>query len=131
MAWAGLALSALGTVASASAQQQQAAAQAKAANFNAAIVQQEAQSEKEKIYRESQVKLGKIQAARAKGGVSNEGTPLLVMAESQANAEADAYQIQYAANIEHSLYKSQASSAVTAGRTGAGASLLSGASKFF
>lgn len=131
MAWAGLILSALGTVASATAQRQQAQAQAKAANYNAAIEQMNAQQDKELIYKQSREKLAQIQASRAKSGVAGAGTPLLAMAESEANAEADVLARQQSADIQSNLYKRQAKDITRAGNIGAGASLLSGMSKLF
>ena len=131
MAWFGAVLSVVGAVSSAAGQQQAAAASAQAAEYNMAITQLEANAEKDRIRRESESYQSSLQVARAKSGVTSEGTPLMVMGESAANAEIDALNTQWTADTTNELYGMQASSARTAGNIGAGTTLLSGASKLF
>jgi regulator of protease activity HflC (stomatin/prohibitin superfamily) len=131
MAWISPVLMAAGTVMSAAGQQQSAAAEAQAARYNSAITQAEAQAEEERIRRETQQQIGQTRASIAKSGVTYEGTPLLVLGETAANAEIDILNTQWSADTASKLYGMRASSATQAGNIGAGTSLLSGASKMF
>ena len=131
MAWVAPVLSLAGTAMSMSGQQQSAAASSQASLYNASMVQAKAKSEQEYLRRDAAANMGQIHAARAKSGVTIEGTPLLVLGESAANAEIDALNTQWSANTTSELYKMQAGAATTAGNIGAGTSLLSGASSFF
>jgi hypothetical protein len=131
MGWVGAVLGAAGAVSAAAGQRQAGEAKAQAAEYNMAITQLEADAEKDRIRRESESYQSSLQVARAKSGVTSEGTPLMVMAESAANAEVDALNTQWTADRTNELYGMQASSARTAGNIGAGTTLLLGPSKLF
>ena len=119
---AGTALSALGSIRAGQ-------AQAAAADYNARLANIESSQKAMAARRAGQQYIGAARAGRAKSGVTAEGTPLLAIAESAANAEIDALNSQWAGRMEAGLYKAQARSARQAGMIGAGTSLLSGTAR--
>lgn len=107
----------------------QANAAAQAAEYNAAVARQEAAAEEARRRREAERQMGQIRAGRAKSGVTVEGSPLIVLADSAMEAEIDALNARWTGETSAKLYKMEARSARRAGIYNAGASLLSGASK--
>ncbi len=85
---------------------------------------------------------GEQRANYAKAGVTMEGSPLVTAADTQLQADIDELAIRYAGDVEFSvalakasedrqtaaLYAMQGTAARSAGRLGAGASLISGVS---
>lgn len=102
-------------------------AEAAAAEYNARIARIEAQAEEDRIRRQASRELGAIRANIGKSGVTGEGTPLLVLAESAELAELDAQNVRYMGEHGARLYEQRARSARKAIPYSIGASLLSGA----
>lgn len=101
-------------------------AEAGAANYNAEMARRDA-SAKETAQRVGQQRqLSSIRSSVGKSGATMEGTPLMVLAESAANAEIDALNTRYTGIAESNLYSSRAKNARSAGNIRAGTSLLSG-----
>lgn len=137
----------------------QAQAQEKMANYNARMAEYQAEANRrnaqaaqnaaayqEDRHRERARKLmSSMRSLYGASGVAEEGTPLLVMEESAANAELDAQAIRYQGNVQSMQYTSQAAldkmeanlyrmrgkQAQTAGWWTAGSGLLTGASTFY
>jgi len=106
-------------------------AEQSAADFNAASARAEAQSRENAQRAAAQRQLGSIRAGVSKSGARMEGTPLMVLAESAANAEIDALNTRYSGQREAALYTARGKNARTAGYLRAGTSLLSSAGKYF
>lgn len=82
--------------------------------------------------------IGETRASYGAGGVTMEGSPMAVLEESAANAEADAQAIKRGGMARASAYERDAamsrrsgSNAETTGYFGAAGSLLQGASKYY
>ena len=117
-------------------------AAADAAEFNAAVAEndaiatrQAAEFEEDRLRRRSKRVLASQRASFGASGVTAEGSPLLVMQDSAAEAEIDALAIRYSGSIQEARAKSQAAAdraeARAARRGGfarAGTSLLTGVS---
>lgn len=127
----GSAIAGIGTLAQAGAAQAQGKAEAAAAEFNARSAEQEAASRENLIRQESARRMGMIRSQIGKSGATSAGTPLLVLAESAANAEIDALNAQYTGQRQAALYRAGGANAKAQGRVMAGASLLSGMGKIF
>lgn len=145
---AGLAVGTVGTVGSAIASKKQAEAQAKMAEFNQKVANQEAAARRAagQFAQQREVKAGKrrssaLQAALgASGAVVSEGTPLDLQAEQAAENELEMLMIGHEAEIgarraesqavgfgmESGISRARGRNALTAGFVGAGSSLLSG-----
>ena len=121
----------LGTVVSAFGAMQQGKAEQNAANYNAAAARADAASKEAAQRTQAQRQLSGIRANVAKSGATMAGTPLMVLAESAANAEIDALNTRYAGERESALYSARGKNARTAGYLRAGTSLLSSAGKYF
>jgi hypothetical protein len=131
-------ISAVGSVA-------QGAAAARAANFNAAVANQNAKIAQDQGYeneaQQRRLNARKLSAANANIGVSGvtaEGSPLDVLGEVASAGEYDAQQIRYGAAIKSlnyrtqaQQYKEEAKSSMTAGFIGAASSLIGGASSAY
>lgn len=100
-----------------------------AANYNAQSAQMDAAAKEAAQRRDAARQQGALRASLAKSGTSMEGTPLMVMAESAANAELDALNTRITGQRESTLYRMRGSNAATASRWQAGTSLLTGLSK--
>lgn len=124
--WAGTAAAIGGTVLQASAARSAGKAEAAAAEFNARQSQLEAQSRERAQRAEADRRLGTIRAQIGKSGATSAGTPLMVLAESAANAEIDALNTRFTGLREQALYRSQGQNARKQGNLAAGTSLLSG-----
>lgn len=118
-----------GTVLQAGAARSAGKAEAAAAEFNARNAQMEAQSRESAQRAESERRLGTIRAQIGKSGATSAGTPLMVLAESAANAEIDALNTRYTGMRESALYRAQGANAKRQGNIAAGTSLLSGFGK--
>lgn len=131
MSFLPMAMTAVGTVLQANSQYQQGKAQAAAADFNARTAEQEAASKESLIRTQSARQMGTTRSQIGKSGATSAGTPLLVLAESAANAEIDALNAQYTGQRQAALYRAGGANAKAQGRAMAGTTLLSGASKIF
>lgn len=127
----GLILAGLGTAMTAGAARAQGKAAESAANFNAESTMLEAQSREAAQRAESQRRLGTIRANIGKSGATSEGTPLMVLAESAANAEIDALNTQFTAQRQAAVYRAGGTNARRQGNFAAGTALLSGGAKMF
>ena len=105
-------------------------ADASANQFNADAARREAASREAAQRTAAQRQLGSIRAGVSKSGATMEGTPLMVLSESAANAEIDALNTRYSGEREGALYDSRGRNARTAGYLRAGTSLLTGASRY-
>ena len=114
------------TVISAIGQIKSGQAQAQAAEYNANLAKMEAKAEEARRRRESSAVMGKMRAGRAKSGVTAEGTPLLVQAESAEMAELDALNARWSGETQSDMYRRKASSARSAIPYTVGATLLGG-----
>lgn len=117
----------------------------KEADYNAAIMEQNAIAAKNKaaydetMHRERVRKLLSTQKAQlGRSGISLEGSPLLILEETVAQGELDALAIRYGGDIEASrsrsaanLSRMQGKSAITSGYVQAGSTLLSGGSRAY
>ncbi|CAB4140174.1 hypothetical protein UFOVP669_12 [uncultured Caudovirales phage] len=101
----------------------------KAAQYNARSAEMEAASREQAQRAQSQRQLGTIRANIGKSGATSEGTPLLVLADSAANAEIDALNTRFTGLRQAALYRAEGANARKASYLRAGASLLSDASK--
>lgn len=123
---AGTALASAGSVIGALGAIGQGRAASDAANYNARLAEMEAAS-KERAQRDaSQRQLSGIRASIGKSGATSAGTPLLVLADSAANAEIDALNTRYGGALQSSIYRAGGADARRAGTIRAGASLLTG-----
>ncbi len=150
IAIAGSVIGAVGTIISAVGQSQAADYNAKVARQNATYAEQSAQqqrqiaAENERRQRLRTTKLlGAQKAGYAKAGVTMEGSPLEVMAETASQGELDALNIRYGgevgaynARVQGSRYRSQAgfydfesSRSLWTGIMGAGTTLLTGTAR--
>jgi hypothetical protein len=101
------------------------------AKFNAAMSQMQARQQEQQIRTQARRQIGAVRANVAKSGVTMEGTPLLVMAESAANAEVDALNARWTGDARASMYHAQGKADRRQASLNAGTSLLVGASKIF
>lgn len=106
-------------------------AEASAANYNAEMARREAESKEALQRQQSSRQIAGIRAGISKSGVTFEGTPLMVLAESAANAEIDALNTRYSGQMESNLYRMRGQAAKTASYYRAGTTLLSSASRLF
>lgn len=123
---AGTALASAGTALGAIGALSQGRAAGAAGDYNARLAQAEAESRERAQRAESERRMGNLRASIGKSGATSAGTPLLVLAESAANAEIDALNTRYGGAVQSSLYRSAASDARRAGTIRAGTSLLTG-----
>jgi hypothetical protein len=114
-----------------------------AANYNAAVARQNADiaransaADADKQERQGRLLAGRQRAAVGASGITPEGSPLEVMADSALESELDALTTRYRGELQARSYGQDATlqgmrgdAAQTAGYVGAGADLLSGASK--
>jgi len=132
-----------GTAFSTYSQMQQAREQSKWAEYNAAVAERDAETARMNAEYEAGIKrketeklLGRQRALYGKAGVTLEGSPLLLMAETAAEGEMDALMIERGGKLQAQRYRSEAtlsrmkgSAAQRAGYWGAGSTLLTGASQ--
>lgn len=135
-------MTAVSAIASAGAQFMQGQSAARAASANAAMAEEEAQRSRQAAAVEEQrnrdqarrIISGQRAAYGASGVVSEEGSPLLALADSASEAELDALTIRYNGATQARRFEAQArsdrasaSSYRMQGLVGAGTSLLGGA----
>lgn len=123
-------IAAAGTVLAADSAIKQGKAAEKAGEYNAQAALMEAKSRESAQRAESQRRLGTIRANIGKSGATSAGTPLLVLAESAANAEIDALNTEWTANRQADVYRAGGANARKQGNIMAGTSLLQGFGKF-
>lgn len=97
--------------------------------YNTAAARVEASAAEDKHRRDMKRRAGADRASIAKSGVTSAGSPLLVLAESAANAEMDALNIRIGAESTARVNQAKSRDIRRAGYIGAGTSLLSGYSK--
>jgi len=136
-----MALTAVGTGASAYSSYESGKATERLHEYNAKVSENdalrremEAQAQAAGQRESSERILEKQRALYAKGGVLDEGTPLTLLADTAAELELAALEIERGGNVEASRSRQQAvidrmagKSAARAGKLGAGATLLQGA----
>lgn len=125
----GQALSTVGTAFSVMGALQAGRAGQQAAAYNMESAQMEGAAREAAQRRESSRQLGSIRAGIAKSGARMEGTPLMVLAESAANAEIDALNTRFSTGRQVELERMRGAEARRAAYWGAGTSLLAGASR--
>ena len=117
----------------------------RAANQNADIAMQAAESAKNKAAYDEQMHRDRVQkllstqrALYGKSGVEMSGSPLLTMEDTASQGELDALAIRYGGDVAAAQNRSQAnlsrmqgSNAMTAGYFSAGSTLLQGASSYY
>ena len=131
MAFIGPMLAVAGTVAQIGGALSQGKAAQSAANYNAQSAEMEAQSRETAQRAQAARQMGTMRAQIGKSGATSEGTPLMVLAESAANAEIDALNTRISGQRQSNLYRAQGANARRTSNIQAGTSLLSSAGKFF
>lgn len=128
---AGTALANIGGVLGAVGAASQGKAAQSSANYNAQSALIESQSRETAQRTQAARQLGTMRAAIGKSGATSEGTPLMVLAESAANAEIDALNTRQSGQRQADLYRAQGANARKQGNITAGTSLLTAATKIF
>jgi len=136
LAVASAAVSAAGAIAQGNAAKASANYNAAVARQNADIARANAAADADKQERQGGLLAGRQRAAIGASGITPEGSPLEVMADSALESELDALTTNYRGELQARSYGQNATlqgmrggAAQTAGYIGAGATLLSGASK--
>lgn len=134
---AAAATQAIGSIAAASSQSNASRYNAQLADRNATVATQQGEVAAEQQRRVNQMRLGSIQAGYGASGVTMEGSPLDVLAESASQAELEAQNIKYNASLkamgygdQAALDRSSAANAETAGMYSAAGSLLTGYGRY-
>lgn len=129
----GTTLTTLGTIATigglvmgAQGSQVQAQASQAAAGYNIAETREVAKVEEIRQRRQADRQIGRIRAGISKSGATMEGTPLMVLAESAAEAEIDALNTRWTAESQINREALRARSAERESYYRTGTSLLSG-----
>ena len=102
-----------------------------AAAFNMESARMEGVMREAAQRQQSQRQIASIRAGISKSGVTTEGTPLMVLAESAANAEIDALNTRFSTGRQMELERMRGTQARRAAYWSAGTSLLAGASRIF
>ena len=102
-----------------------------AANYNAESARMEGAMREAAQRQQAQRQMGAIRAGIAKSGARTEGTPLMVLAESAANAEIDALTTRFAAGRESQLQMMRGRAEKQAAYFRAGTSLLKSAGQMY
>lgn len=135
--------SGIGTGISVMGQIEQGRSQKKWGEYNAQVAERDAETARMNAEYEAGLKrkeserlLGRQRALYGKAGVTLEGSPLLLMAETAAESEMDALMIERGGKLQAQRYRSEATlskmkgaAAQRAGYYGAGSTLLTGASQ--
>lgn len=100
-----------------------------AADYNAQTSMIEAQAEETRRRAQAKQQMGALRASIAKSGATSEGTPLLAITESAANAEIDALNAQWSGSRQAQAMLMRGKSARTESYFRAGTSLMSGLSR--
>ena len=129
----GTAFSVIGTLSQAQSASNAAKYNAKVAENNAISARQQGAAAEEAQRRRAEKQIGSMQAAYSASGVSMEGSPLDIMAESAGLAELDAQNIKYNYKLKElgyqntaDLERSSASNYQTQGMFSAASSLMKG-----
>lgn len=123
--WATYAAAAASVLA-ANAQIQEGKAAQRAAEMNIDLAKAEAAS-KERLQRDrARRMISETRASIGKSGATTAGTPLMVLADSAAEAEIDALNTRWGANTQSNIYRATGRNARKASTARAGASLLTG-----
>lgn len=120
----GAGLSAMGSI-------QQAKAAQSALGYNIQASRMYSDAETNRLRAATSRQLSAIRTGISKSGVTMEGTPLMVMAESAANAEVDALNIAWNQQQQESLMRAQSNQVRRQSYYSAGTSLLSAAGRYF
>lgn len=104
-------------------------ATANAADYNAQTAMFEAQAEETRRRAQGRQQMGTLRANIAKSGATFEGTPVLAITESAANAEIDALNAQWSGSRQAQGMIMQGKSAKTESYFRAGTSLMAGLSR--
>lgn len=120
-------LSAGAYVAQAAAYNAQGQAAAEASKFNAETQRMQGASAEVASRSQASRQIRSIRAGISKSGVTFEGTPTMVLADSAANAEIDALNARWNAARKSSITEFEGRAAQQTARLQAGASLLQGA----
>lgn len=136
MAWVPLAAAAIGTISSAAGSLSSSKAEANAAKYNAQIAEQNAtiaeQQSKaavEQQQRDTYRQAGAIRAAYGASGVTGDGTPMDVLADSYTMAILDRETIKYQYALEAQSYRNEANLQRTNAKNAKKAGYISAASK--
>ena len=116
---AGTVISAAGTISAGNAQK-------KAQQQNAALVRVQAEEDARRSRRQSEALMGRQRAVVAASGTTLEGSPLLIMQDTAAEAETEIRHILRGGQARASAYQRAGSAAAQAGFIDAGSTLLSG-----
>lgn len=100
-----------------------------AGEYNAQTAQMEGAAREAAQRQQASRQMGAIRAGISKSGVRIEGTPLMVLAESAANAEIDALNTRYFSEREATLSRMKGKAEQRAAFFRAGTSLLAGAGR--
>lgn len=100
-----------------------------AADYNAQTSMIEAQAEETRRRAQAKQQMGALRASIAKSGATSEGTPLLAITESAANAEIDALNAQWSGSRQAQAMIMRGKAARTESYFRAGTSLMSGLSR--
>ena len=119
IAIAGSVVSAAGSIAAGNAQK-------KAATQNAALARMQAEEDARRSRRLSDALMGRQRAAVASSGTTMEGSPLLIVQDTAAEAETEIRHILRGGAARANAYLEAGSAAAQAGFIGAGSTLLSG-----
>jgi hypothetical protein len=118
-----------GTALEASALYAQGQAAAEIAKFNAETQRQQGLAVERQTRAQSKRQIRSIRTGIAKSGVTFEGTPTMVLAESAANAEIDALNARWTAQRQTAITEFEGRSRQQAARLQAGAALIKGAAR--
>lgn len=113
-------LGAMGTLAQGKAAEQE-------AKFNAQMAEVEGRQREASVRRRGRRQMGSIRAAIGKSGVTSEGSPMEVLAESAAAIEMDAVNARLNAQMTADTLRARGKAARKASKIGAAAQLLQGA----
>lgn len=119
-----------GTAMQATALELQGRAAADTAKFNAETQRQQGAAAERQTRSQAGRQMSSIRAGIAKSGVTFEGTPTMVLAESAANAEIDALNARWTTQRQAAITEFEGQAAKQAARLQAGATLISGAARF-
>jgi len=101
-------------------------AQAEAAEYNRKLAEQQGFKEAARLRRDGRRDISAIRAGIAKSGVTAQGTPLMVLAESAANIEMDALNSQLFGMQRGDMFRREANAARSTGSYRSASYLLSG-----
>ena len=98
-----------------------------AASQNAALAKLEARENERRSRRDTSALIGRSRAVAAAQGTTLEGSPMMIIEDTAAEAELEALHIRKGGSARASAFAAQAKAAKTSGLFGAGTSLLGGA----